>query len=646
VSHVGRNVNLQTQSAFIAAIINLILTYAVLLKGSRKVVNRSFAQLSFALFLWNIFFFLYKITGLTFWLRLQFIGVVFLPASVFQFSLTLIPEKESWQRYCLKFAYLGGVIFLATVPLPLFFSPWWNVAIISFIFPIIFVAGYLLYQQARLEQTIIRRRRLQFISIGGMVAAIFGITDFLPGMGIPSPQLGTPALLIYTYAVAVGILNYHLLNIPEFIGKGITFLLQIFLIGGLLTIPAVLSGYQIGASVLISAFGATLFILLIVEPLRMRFEEEVHRWFIKDYPAFQKRLSNYSNRIATAVSVKELEDEISLVIGGFPGVKKARLITEVTPGLEELLAGESGAVFSSEEWASLTEPDITEIISYDMLFPLRIHTTLYGAIAIQEMKGEDPYSNREMRALRVLINQLASALVNLRAHEKLREKEKLAAIGELAAGLAHEIRNPLGSIKGAAQYIKPGRPVEESQEFLDIIVEEVNRLNLVVAEFLDYARPFKKDLSEIDFLKLIQKVIDGLKTVGIPPEIKINLLHDKNLPLIEADPEQIKQVLLNLVCNAMDAMPHGGELVISAKQINDKEIEIRLDDTGHGIASEDMARLFQPFFTTKEKGTGLGLAICYRIIQGHHGTITAQSKPEKGSIFLIKLPLRQSVEGD
>jgi signal transduction histidine kinase len=216
----------------------------------------------------------------------------------------------------------------------------------------------------------------------------------------------------------------------------------------------------------------------------------------------------------------------------------------------------------------------------------------------------------------------------------------------LAAGLAHEIRNPLGSIKGAAQYIKPGRPLEESREFLDIIVDEVNRLNLVVAEFLDYARPFKKDLSEVDFYSLTQKVLIGLKAAGIPEAIKINLVHKEGFPRIEADPDQIKQVLINLICNAMDAMPHGGELMISARQINDREIELRLEDTGVGIASEDMARLFQPFFTTKEKGTGLGLAICYRIIQGHHGTITAQSNTGQGSVFLIKLPLRQTVEGD
>ncbi|MFQ5544028.1 MAG: ATP-binding protein [Nitrospiria bacterium] len=638
--------NLQTQSAFIAAILNLVLTYAVMLKGSDKPVNRSFAQLSFALFFWNIFFFLYKVTDLTFWLRVQFIGVVFLPASAFQFALTFIPEKDLWHKYYLKFAYLGGCAFLVTVPMPLFFKPWWNIAIIVFIFPIIFVAGYLLYQQARLEQTLIRRRRLQFISMGGMVAAFFAITDFLPGVGIPSPQLGTTALLVYIYAVAVGILNYHLLNIPEFVGKGITFLLQIFLLGGLLMIPAGLSGYKIGGSVLISAFGATLFLLLIVEPLRMRFEEEVHRWFIKDYPAFQKKLSNYSNRIATAVSVKELEDEIALVIGGFPGVERARLITKVTPALEKLLEGEAGAVFFSEEWFALKDPEDNEILSYDMLFPLRIHTNLYGAIAIQEKKGEDPYSNREMRALRVLVNQLASALVNLRAHEKLREKEKLAAIGELAAGLAHEIRNPLGSIKGAAQFIKPNRPVEESQEFLDIIVDEVNRLNIVVAEFLDYARPFKKDLAQLDIFPLAQKVLSGLNASGIPPAIKINLIPEDHLPQVEADPEQIKQVLLNLICNAMEAMPNGGELLISAKQVSDREIEVRLEDTGVGIATEDMAKLFQPFFTTKEKGTGLGLAICYRIIQGHHGTITAQSTHGKGSTFLIKIPLRQTVEGD
>ncbi|MFQ5779700.1 MAG: ATP-binding protein [Nitrospiria bacterium] len=638
--------NLQTQSAFIAAIINLVLTYAVLLKGPDRPVNRSFAQLSFALFVWNLFFFLYKVTDFSIWLRLQFIGVVFLPASAFQFALSFIPERATWHRYFLMAAYIGGGLFLVTTPTSLFYSPWWNAAITVFIFPIVFLAGNLLYQRARLEQSIIRRRRLQFISLGGMAAALFGITDFLPGMGIPSPQLGNTALLIYIYAIAVGILNYHLLNIPEIIGKGITFLLQIFLLGGLLTIPAALSGYQLGTSVLISAFGATLFLLLFVEPLRMRFEEEVHRWFIKDYPAFQKRLGNYSNKIATAVSIKELETEVSRILEGFPGVKKARLITNVTPLLAKLLEGEGGAVFSGEEWTVLAEPELGEISSYNMFFPLRLHTTLYGAVAIQEQEGRDPYSNREMRALTVLANQLTSALVNLRAQEEIREKEKLAAVGELAAGLAHEIRNPLGSIKGAAQYLKPDRPVKESQEFLEIIQDEVNRLNLVVSEFLDYARPFKKDLTRTSLSDLIQKVLSGLKAAGTPPTIKIESLLKEDLPKIEIDPDQIRQVLLNLVCNAMDAMPQGGKLRISARLISEGEIEIRLSDTGVGIPPQNIMKLFQPFFTTKEKGTGLGLAISYRIVQGHGGSITAKSTLGSGSEFIIKLPLRQATKGD
>ncbi|MFQ5950363.1 MAG: PAS domain-containing sensor histidine kinase, partial [Nitrospiria bacterium] len=174
----------------------------------------------------------------------------------------------------------------------------------------------------------------------------------------------------------------------------------------------------------------------------------------------------------------------------------------------------------------------------------------------------------------------------------------------------------------------------------------VNRLNLVVSEFLDYARPFKKDLTRTSLSDLIQKVLSGLKAAGTPPTIKIESLLKEDLPKIEIDPDQIRQVLLNLVCNAMDAMPQGGKLRISARLISEGEIEIRLSDTGVGIPPQNIMKLFQPFFTTKEKGTGLGLAISYRIVQGHGGSITAKSTLGSGSEFIIKLPLRQATKGD
>lgn len=247
------NVSLQVQSALIAGIISLILALFVLSKGLEKPVCRAFAQLSLGIFLWNILFFLYKVTGDPLWNHLLFIGVFLIPASALQFALAHLPQRTAWQNHGLKLAYLGGALFLASVATPLFDSIWWNVTTIAFVFPPLFLSVRILYRHAQQVNSLEERRRLQFLSAGALLAALLGPTDLLPGMGIPVPQLGTIATLVYLFAVATGILRYHLFDLPEMIGKGIFLLLQIFLLGGSLAFLAALSNYQPGAS-LLSAF--------------------------------------------------------------------------------------------------------------------------------------------------------------------------------------------------------------------------------------------------------------------------------------------------------------------------------------------------------------------------------------------------------
>jgi signal transduction histidine kinase len=627
------------ESALIAGIVSLILAVSVLLKGYNKPVHRAFAELSLTIFIWNIGDFIYQMTGVSLWLRLLFIGVLFIPASAIKFALAYLPEQTLWQKRTLRLAYGGGAVFLATVPTPWFDSPWWNVTVIVFLLPLLAAAAWYLYQYAAQIRSAVVRTRLQFLSIGGIAAGIAGMTDFLPALGIPFPQLGSMAVLIYLYAAATGILRYHLFDVPHMIAKGIFVLLQVFLLGVLLTLLITLFGNRPGAFIL-SVFFATLLILLL-EPLRNRFQREANIWFTKDYKALRKRLRDYSNQIAGITSLNQLERGVAEEIERFPGVKKARLITVLSPSLQKLLEDQAGPLLVREGWTP-TEEKMGGAGGYGMLYPIRFHTDLLGAVEIQEKEGHDPYSNRELRALAVLANQVAAAILTLRAQEEIRKKEKLAAVGELAAGLAHEIRNPLANIKGAANYLKGEPTAEESREFLEIIREEVNRLNQVVSEFLDYARPFKKDLARVNMKDFTSRALNNVLANGAHAHVEVALQVPGNIPEVELAPDQIKQVLHNLAMNAVEAMPNGGELTISANAVEDKLIEITVQDTGVGIPSENLSKVFQPFFTTKEQGIGLGLAICYRIVEGHGGAISVESEIGKGSQFRIRLPLQQT----
>lgn len=223
------------------------------------------------------------------------------------------------------------------------------------------------------------------------------------------------------------------------------------------------------------------------------------------------------------------------------------------------------------------------------------------------------------------------------------EREKALLLEEMAPVFAHEIRNPLGSIKGAAQYLKGETGVEQAR-LLNVIIEETDRLNRVVSQFLDYAKPYEINPSRQDIVPLINKAISLIETHAQAGQITIEKdIHEK-LPPIPVDGEQIMQVILNIAVNAIEAMPNGGVLSFktSLVKINEEVVAVGINirDTGLGIAKEDRKNIFKPFFTTKKRGVGLGLAICKKIINQHGGSIKFKSLVNQGTVFSIRLNTR------
>ena len=223
--------------------------------------------------------------------------------------------------------------------------------------------------------------------------------------------------------------------------------------------------------------------------------------------------------------------------------------------------------------------------------------------------------------------------------EKL-EREKALLLEKMAPVLAHEIRNPLGSIKGAAQVLRSEAESAEQRNLLDVITEEVDRLNRVVTQFLDYARPYSPDVRPRSINAVIEKAMAVIETNSLSAGIDIQLELHPHLPLVPIDQEQIHQVILNIAINAIEAMPDGGTLTVRTSRIASDAgdaVGISIRDTGHGIRRETLKQIFTPFFTTKERGVGLGLAVCQRIIRNHGGRIRVKSIPGRGTIFYIRL---------
>lgn len=223
------------------------------------------------------------------------------------------------------------------------------------------------------------------------------------------------------------------------------------------------------------------------------------------------------------------------------------------------------------------------------------------------------------------------------ANLKIHRMDRLSLLGQLAAGLAHEIRNPLGSLIGSADIIKSEiNKDNEKYEFIDIIDKELHRLKGKLDEFLKFAKtapPQKIPNNLNDVIKGAVSLTDKSASKG---NVKINLNIAQNMPLREIDGEQIKQIIVNLVLNSIQAMPDGGEIVIDSK-FDDNSISFSVKDNGSGFPLEEVEEIFKPFFTTKEEGIGLGLAIVKELILSMGGTISAASNDD-GTIFNVRIP--------
>ncbi len=283
----------------------------------------------------------------------------------------------------------------------------------------------------------------------------------------------------------------------------------------------------------------------------------------------------------------------------------------------------------------------------ELVLPFTSGDVVLGWIALGVDPDGEGFSEEEVLRLAASASRAGVIVENLLGFEKLKEEHRLAALGTMAAGLAHEIRNPLAGIKGAAQFLQGSR-VGPDAEMVKVIIDEVDRLSLVVTAFLDYARPFQVNFEETTAHTLFSYVTGVMRMQHLPDGIVVKDDAPLDLPPLFADTPKLTQVLLNLCQNAVQAMPSGGTLTLRARvgTLRDPKarrasaLEITVVDTGAGIPADDLDKLFVPFFTTRQHGTGLGLAISRRIVQAHGGELDVRSAVGAGSTFTVRLPLR------
>ncbi len=343
---------------------------------------------------------------------------------------------------------------------------------------------------------------------------------------------------------------------------------------------------------------------------------------------------------------------------GFQASELERVRFERRGGLARWLLVNESALRVKEQNDVVLCLDATEASQLSRLHirvcvPLVVLNRLTGIVLLGSTDEKWKLKDEQAELLQALAGQAGLAFENAALHREQRDRlrrlyraERLAAAGQLAAGVAHEIRNPLTSIRSTIQYVLPSfDAADQKRVLLDELLSEVDRIDRIVNDLLSLTRPTDFRPSEINLVELLDHTLLLIGPQARKQEVEIKYTRGEDELKISGDAGQLKQVFLNVFLNSLQAMPKGGVLGVWASrqgaELSGREmIDVRISDTGAGIPAEHLDEVFDPFFTLKKEGTGLGLSITYGIIQQHEGDIELQSEVGQGTTVIIRLPGR------
>ena len=637
-------------------------------------------------------------TNALFFIRLSYVGVIAIPAIFLHFVASVI--KQVNYRLILP-AYALSFIFQVFNFTPLFIKDagpilsfrYWGVPGVAYPFFVISFATIIAYSHYILIRYFKKsegqvRNQIRYLLFATVIGFLGGGTGFLPNFNIEIFPFGFYLLSIYVLLVSYAITKHRLMDINIVFKKGTTYVLLMLL----LFVPSfllIILSQRVFFNKIDYLFSLIIFLILFLITIffyrvKPHTEKAVEQLLFKNRYDYRETLGGFSKAMVTILDLQSLSKRIIETITQTMGVEKASLfllneekgsyslfesknikMTASTPELSKddplpHYLKKIGEIIIKEELAkgaNISElNDVIKkmsLLEAEMSIPLISKGQLIGMINLSHKFNKDIYSHEDIELLSTLANQTAIAIENARLYEDLRKSksyirraDRLASLGTLTAGLAHEIRNPLVAIKTLTQLLPERLDDEEFRtQFLQIASGEVDRISSLVNELLEFARPSDPKLE----LENINTILDGMLLLASTETKKkqINIIKNfaSDLPPVQIDREQIKQVFLNILLNAVDATRENGKITVKTQSFikpgGEPFAQIEFTDTGCGIPEEYLEDIFNPFFTTKSTGSGLGLSISNQIIQDHRGYIDVESQLDKGSSFFINLPVNQ-----
>jgi len=678
-------VDLRTRTSLLCGALAVIIAVSILLRGKPRRAQTFFALFSLDMGLWYLAQWLYHfVHQALLWWRFTAVLAILLP----QFALHLfeaIFPRPGEKPVLLRVAGVLAIPAVLLILSPYHASGFARGSVFLYVFGLIAAGLWSLWRRGERSRSRATQRRVRFLVLIGAAAALFSLADFLWFIGAELPPVGEVLSIVFLYVLAESLHRDRLLDLYEMLGRAMVSTAVAFTLAGIFYVFAeLIGGFQ---TMYLNAILAAIGMLTLFEPLRDKVARYIHRAF-RERVDLERAVTRARSALVHVVRIDEMPEVVIAALEDSRRATGAALYLRDPMGWDFALADSFGPKAPRRlEWAAIrplverlgatsvvlesvaaavverrqagqareAEADERLLAAAEALesfkggacFGIRSESAeLLGMLVLVDDRMSDAFSPDDVALVESLALQIGVVVENSRQYRRLQERDRLAALGQMAAGLAHEVKNPLGAIKGAAQLLSEpadGRAMEPStHEFLGIILEEVDRLDRVVRSVLDYGRPSMGNPGSVDVNAAVRRTLQVLGSSRDQATRRVLRTAD-DLPPVRVDEEQLRQVVINLVNNAEEAMGGTGEVTVTTGRKPSPRgpgyVEIAVHDRGPGIAPEVMEHLFVPFFTTKPRGTGLGLAISQRMVQAMGGRIEVSSQPGVGSSFIVLLPV-------
>jgi signal transduction histidine kinase len=663
-----------TQLHLAAGIGALVMGIACLMADPGRRRNRLFSALCFAMALWTLGKAampseLFQGPGNLWGIRLFLFGSCAAAPLGLHFSLALCWPMRKLPTMLLVAAYsVAAGLWSATWFRPVPEDRSWKIAAILVLGAILAIALGLLVRKTLSLPTGPERVAYRLVTLASFLAVFGGLSDFMPRAGLDYPKVGPVALILFVLVVSGVVLRHRFLDVDRFLVQAAA-----LIAGAGVFAMAVYGALQLLGDRFLTLFIVCLAVLLLM-PSTARLLVAGARGLVTRQGPLADAFAEVSRNLPGADSPeriweilregrKQLPEGSEVILylhdstDGTYRPESFRRSEEPGNNLATIAADHPVPMLLARNRCPihrrLLEEDIREteagqergeteeVLAWCMENRLRLVVPIF---ADEELRGwiavagiPSSWITADLAAsIQAVGNQAVASIDRLAAIEAGKRRQALATVGEMAAGLAHEIRNPLAAIRGATQAINPEASMEQSREMLEIIDEESDRLGRVVGEFLEYARPGSPRKEPVDLVATARKVTRDAGLAGY--DLAVEIQDPGRKILVSGDPDQIRRAFENLVRNAWEAGGEGTSLTIRAGDHADRGNWIEFRDDGPGITPDNLPKLFQPFFTTRSSGTGLGLALIHRIMEAHGGTVEVNSRQGEGTVFTLFFP--------